>query len=98
MKLIYYKIGNSCYSINVGDSRSVLSMEKGSKFCPLTEDHKPELETERINKNGGYVYQNKNSILSHTKNILTTPFRVFPGRLSVFYNKKEKNIKFNYFL
>lgn len=48
-----------CYVANVGDSRAVLSQEKGAKIMPLSKDHKPEQEDEkaRILEAGGQVYQ-----------------------------------------
>ena len=49
---------NTIYIANVGDSRSIISMENGTKFKTLSIDHKPNnpKEFERIIKNGGKVY------------------------------------------
>ena len=53
------KIDKKVYIANVGDSRAVLSMNEGKKVIEITKDHKPTEETEknRINENGGYIYQ-----------------------------------------
>jgi len=34
-------VGDMLYVSNVGDSRSILSSENGTKVYPLTKDHKP---------------------------------------------------------
>ena len=49
---------NKIYIANIGDSRSIMSMENGTKFKSLSIDHKPNnpKEFERIVKNGGKVY------------------------------------------
>jgi len=48
-----------CYTANVGDSRAVMSLERGKNILNLSRDHKPndEEERSRILKNGGKVYQ-----------------------------------------
>ena len=48
-------IDNWCYSINVGDSRAIMSAEMGTKLYGLSIDHRPteEGETKRITENGG---------------------------------------------
>lgn len=75
-------IKDNCYIANLGDSRAILSSNKGAKFFPLSKDHKPfePNEMARIIQAGGYVYQsnNYNSIPA-----AVGPYRVFPGRLSV---------------
>ncbi|CAK60187.1 unnamed protein product (macronuclear) [Paramecium tetraurelia] len=79
--LISLVVGDYCYVANVGDCRAILSQEKGKKSMELSVDHKPEIEYERIQKNGGKIYQthliNENGIQ------IVGPYRVFPGRLSV---------------
>lgn len=39
-------VGDICYVANVGDSRAVLSGERGRKVYPLSIDHKPTNENE----------------------------------------------------
>jgi len=50
------------YVANLGDSRAVMSLNQGKSYVRLTRDHKPEDpdETQRIESNGGRVYQNIN--------------------------------------
>ena len=87
-------INKVCYIANVGDSRAIISLNKGKDVRALTIDHKPneEHESRRIKLNGGKIYQtqtptttkkivdNNNKILNQ---ILIGPYRVLPGRLSV---------------
>ena len=67
-------IGSKCYIANTGDSRAILSSNKGHNVIQLSKDHKPNTPTEktRIISNGGKIYCQHNTI-----------FRVLPGRLSV---------------
>jgi protein phosphatase 2C family protein 2/3 len=52
-------VGDTCHVANVGDSRAVLSAERGAKAYMMSRDHKPEdpIEKMRIEENGGQVYQ-----------------------------------------
>jgi protein phosphatase 2C family protein 2/3 len=52
-------IENRCYIANVGDSRAVLSAKNGTKFYPLSRDHRPgdEKEYKRILDAGGKIYK-----------------------------------------
>ncbi|OMJ67526.1 hypothetical protein SteCoe_35290 [Stentor coeruleus] len=80
--IICLVIKDKCYVANLGDSRAVLSSNKGSKIFPLSRDHKPfeQLEMSRIIQAGGYVYQSNNY---NSVPAVLGPYRVFPGRLSV---------------
>ena len=51
-------VGEIAYVANVGDSRAFMSIDSGTKIVPLSNDHKPESESEtaRIEANGGKVY------------------------------------------
>ena len=97
--LICLIVDNKIYLCNIGDSRAIMSMENGSKFRPLTIDHKPNnpKEYERIIKNGGKVYidndepirdENKIKFISNDKefdNYVNDEviYRIYPSDLSV---------------
>ena len=75
-----------CYVANVGDSRAIMSEDRGKNLIVLSNDHKPceDDEQKRILKGGGQVYQSKNiNIFDSKGNKLIPPVRVLPGRLSV---------------
>ena len=83
-------VDTKIYIANVGDSRAVLSLNNGSQYIVVTEDHKPnnEREKNRIIESGGQVYQTQTPISGAENDILNGqillgPYRVLPGRLSV---------------
>lgn len=57
--LVAFFIDKQLYILNVGDSRAVASLNNGTEKLSLTIDHKPteRSEQERIQKNGGRIYQ-----------------------------------------
>jgi len=73
-------VDDECFLGNVGDCRAILSVQEGHKMSILTQDHKPDLDTEksRIEKAGGSVYQSSNQ-----DGTILGPARVIPGKLSV---------------
>ena len=52
-------VDDVCYSANVGDSRAIMSADRGKKLFLLSRDHRPneDYEVQRIVKNGGGIYQ-----------------------------------------
>jgi len=88
-------VDDICYVANVGDSRAIMSCNRGTKVIDLSKDHKPdeESEKERIEKNGGKTYQvqisqptkgvNGSIFASNFTKVVYGPHRVLPGRLSV---------------
>ena len=76
--------GKKCIIANVGDSRLVIF--KNGKISFITEDHKPDSETEkkRIEAAGGKIYQTPSFFpLYQNGKQIEIPWRVLPGRLSV---------------
>jgi hypothetical protein len=57
--LVCLIIDNICYVANSGDSRAICSVNGGKSIKAITNDHKPNVETEkkRIVSNGGRVYK-----------------------------------------
>jgi protein phosphatase PTC2/3 len=92
-------VDDTCYVVNLGDSRTIMSSDLGNKIWMLSRDHKPtdEVEKERITKYGGSVYQTQtvarpsnsgtgnfmSGMFNTPTQILLGPHRVMPGRLSV---------------
>ena len=94
--IIVLIINDSCYIVNLGDSRALYSFEDGKKFFQLSRDHKPNdpIEKKRIYKAGGKIYKtnlqqiSENSLIGFKPNkesLAGLPYRIFPGRLSVSY-------------
>jgi len=89
--IIVLIVGEICYVANVGDSRAIMSVDGGDKIKMLSLDHKPEdeIETKRVEANGGQIYQNKSYVPDPSPDnasgvqTIIGPHRVFPGRLSV---------------
>ena len=87
--IIIIIIDDTCYTINLGDSRALYSYNSGNKFYQLSRDHKPNdpIEKNRIYKAGGSIFRTnlaqygigvKESDLG-----FKIPFRILPGRLAV---------------
>jgi protein phosphatase 2C family protein 2/3 len=77
--IIILIIENRCYIANVGDSRAIISAKNGTKFYPLSRDHRPgdEKEYKRILDAGGkiykteYEYGNRNSATNNRNSTYT---------------------------
>lgn len=80
-------IKDVCYIANVGDSRAILSSDRGMRLYELSQDHKPNLPTERerITRLGGKVYSNEAPKFhsSLTGSDYPIVYRVLPGRLAI---------------
>ena len=52
-------VSDQCYVANVGDSRAIMSADRGRKLLLLSRDHRPneEAESARILSAGGQIYQ-----------------------------------------
>ena len=92
--IIILIINDSCYIVNLGDSRALYSFDNGKKFFQLSRDHKPNdpIERKRIYKAGGNIYKaNLQQIMENNmgfktkESLVNLPYRIFPGRLSVSY-------------
>lgn len=68
-----------CYIVNLGDSRTMMSADCGNKIYCLSQDHKPNDDSEkaRIKKSGGNVYQTQ----TVAKNQNATAGNFMPGGL-----------------
>ena len=92
--IIVLIINDSCYIANLGDSRALYSLDDGKNFYQLSRDHKPNdpMEKKRIYKAGGNVYKTNIQQVSENgigfkgkESIISLPYRIYPGRLSVSY-------------
>ena len=89
--IIVLIINDTCYTVNLGDSRALYSYNSGNKFYQLSRDHKPNdpIEKSRIYKAGGSIY--KTNLASYgfgfsvnESNLgFQIPYRILPGRLAV---------------
>jgi len=82
--LIALIVDNKIYLANIGDSRAILSLENGTKYRPITIDHKPNnpKEYERIIKAGGKVYiDNDDPIRDINKVIIINNEKEFDAHL-----------------
>ena len=93
------------YIGNIGDSRLIVSEKQGQKIKQLTTDHKPSQKQEksRITKNGGVVKRRESYTIARTtkkaikKAKQKTPYRLYPGGLSVSRSFGDIMIKKNKF-
>ena len=83
--IITLVINGKIYIANCGDSRAVMSINKGMNYKDITIDHKPNepKEKKRIEQNGGKVYQSQIPLSKENNHFIVGPYRVVPGRLSV---------------
>ncbi|EAS02121.2 protein phosphatase 2c (macronuclear) [Tetrahymena thermophila SB210] len=83
--IIVMILDDVAYTVNIGDSRAIVSLRNGQSIESLSIDHKPEDERQRIEAAGGKVYQatvnTQNLMFQGVK--INPPHRVFPGKLSV---------------
>ncbi|CAG9334222.1 unnamed protein product [Blepharisma stoltei] len=88
--LVVLIVGKKCYIANVGDSRAILSTQKGNETYNLSRDHRPadEAEHNRIRAAGGQVYiSSKLNVKDHKA------YRIFPGGLNVSRTIGDLNAK-----
>ena len=93
--IIILILNDTCYIVNLGDSRALYSYDDGKKFYQISRDHKPNdpIEKSRIYLAGGSIYQTKpnslNDFMFPGEQMLERneqkPFRIYPGGLSVSY-------------
>ena len=92
--IIILIMNDSCYIVNLGDSRALYSFDDGKKFFQLSRDHKPNdpIEKKRIYKAGGNIYRTNMQQITENgmgcknkESLVYSPYRIFPGRLSVSY-------------
>ena len=93
--IIILILNDTCYIVNLGDSRALYSYDDGKKLYQISRDHKPNdpIEKSRIYLAGGSIYQTKpnslNDFMFPGEQMLERneqkPFRIYPGGLSVSY-------------
>ena len=83
-------IENRVYIANVGDSRALLSAKNGTKFYPLSRDHRPgdEKEYKRILDAGGKIYKTEYEYGNNT----TTNNNINNNRIN---NNRNNNVNIN---
>jgi len=103
--IIVLIVEDTCYVVNVGDSRAILSLNNGKTVQQLSQDHKPNREDEavRIFFSGGCLYsrQSDQSVTQYwnmadlkNKNTEKT-LRVFPGGLAITRSFGDARSKLN---
>ena len=92
------KLDDCVYIANTGDSRAIVSMNKGSNVLSMTTDHKPsnELEKKRIYENGGNIYKYNKKDPSSPRSgkyfIKRCPYKSFSWKVKRFFKIGFKNI------
>ena len=91
--IIILIIENRCYIANVGDSRALLSAKNGTKFYPLSRDHRPgdEKEYKRILDAGGKIYKTEYEYGNINVNNINTRNNTTYSRSSNYTNKNNTN-------
>ena len=92
-------IENRVYIANVGDSRAILSAKNGTKFYPLSRDHRPgdEKEYKRILDAGGkiykteYEYENKSININNTNNRFSSYNKNYSNNYTSNYSNNRNN-------
>lgn len=81
--LISLIIGNRCFIANCGDSRAILSANKGSKIIQISEEHTPlnDCEYERIISANGKMISD--FVIENGVKVEKGPCKVIPGNLHI---------------
>ena len=92
--IIILIIENRCYIANVGDSRAILSAKNGTKFYPLSRDHRPgdEKEYKRILDAGGKIYKTEYEYGNINTNNTNTRINTTYNRNLIYTNTNKNNI------
>ena len=96
-------IENRVYIANVGDSRAILSAKNGTKFYPLSRDHRPgdEKEYKRILDAGGkiykteYEYGNKSININNANNRFSSYNKNYNNNYTSNYSNNKSNTNNN---